>query len=317
MPPSQTQQFLISLTTLDNDYQQEQAVAAEAAARRLGVQIRIIHADNDAIKQSQQLLEAIQSSVGPRPAAIVLEPVGTGLPKVAQAAAAAQIGWVVLNREVDYIPGLRNTTQVPIFAISTDHVEVGRIQGRQMAALLPNGGTVLYIEGPSGNSAAQQRTDGMEMTKPANMNIRKLKGQWTEESACRSVSSWLRLPTSHTAKITLVAGQDDSMALGARKAFEQQTSGVERQQWLSLPFIGCDGLPKTGQVAVKRGLLTATVVIPTNTGLALEMLVNAIRTRIHPAEHTFTVPESYPAMTALGPKQAKRSSFVQDRSLPM
>src|SRR5690349_19787191 len=48
--------------------------------------------------------------------AIVLEPVGTGLPKVAQAAAAAQIGWVVLNREVDYIPGLRNITQVPIFA---------------------------------------------------------------------------------------------------------------------------------------------------------------------------------------------------------
>ena len=312
MPPSQTRQFLISLTTLDNDYQQEQAAAAEAAARRLRIKINIIHADNDATKQSQQLLEAIQSPVGSRPAAIVFEPVGTGLPKVAQAAAAAQIGWVVLNREVDYIAPLRNITRAPIFTISTDHVEVGRIQGRQMAALLPSGGTVLYIEGPSGSSAAQQRSEGMETTKPANAEVRKLKGQWTEESANRAVSSWLRLPTSHTAKITLVAGQDDSMALGARKAFEEQTTGAERERWLSLPFIGCDGLPKTGQVAVSRGLLTATVAIPTNTGLALEMLVNAIRTRIHPAEHTFTVPESHPALAELGSKQAKRSSFVQD-----
>ena len=80
-------QVLISLTTIDNDYQQEQAAAAEAAARLLGVQIRIVHAENDAIKQSQQLLEAIQSAPS-RPSAIVLEPVGTALPKVAQAAAA-------------------------------------------------------------------------------------------------------------------------------------------------------------------------------------------------------------------------------------
>ena len=45
-------QVLISLTTLDNDYQQEQAAAAEAAAPRLGVPIGIVHADNDAIKAS-------------------------------------------------------------------------------------------------------------------------------------------------------------------------------------------------------------------------------------------------------------------------
>jgi hypothetical protein len=36
---------LISLTTLDNDYQQEQAAAAEGAARRLNVNVRIAHVD--------------------------------------------------------------------------------------------------------------------------------------------------------------------------------------------------------------------------------------------------------------------------------
>jgi len=98
------------------------------------------------------------------------------------------------------------------------------------------------------------------------------------------------------------------MALGARKAFEQQTPGAERERWVGLPFIGCDGLPKTGQVAVSRGLLTATVVIPTNTGLALEMLVNATRTGVAPPEHTFTLPESYPSITAL----TKRNSLPKD-----
>ncbi|HJT71103.1 MAG TPA: hypothetical protein VJ731_12950 [Terriglobales bacterium] len=43
---------LISLTTPDSDYQQEQAAAAEGAARRLDVTVRIAHVDNDAIKQA-------------------------------------------------------------------------------------------------------------------------------------------------------------------------------------------------------------------------------------------------------------------------
>jgi ABC-type sugar transport system substrate-binding protein len=36
--------FLVSLTTNDNDYQIEQAAAAEEAARRLGVEVQIIYA---------------------------------------------------------------------------------------------------------------------------------------------------------------------------------------------------------------------------------------------------------------------------------
>ncbi len=74
---------LIALTTNDNDYQLEQAQAAEEAARRLGISIQIIHADNDAINQSQQILKIIQSSTNSRPDAVVFEPVGaTALPHI-------------------------------------------------------------------------------------------------------------------------------------------------------------------------------------------------------------------------------------------
>src|SRR6266853_3197807 len=134
--------FVVSLTNNDNDYQQEQAAAAEKAARRLGLDVKIIHAGNDALTQSQQLLHYVQDSAVARPDAIVFEPAGgTAFPQVARAAAAAGIGWVVLNHEADYVVQLRLAHQVPVFAISSDHEEVGKIQGKQFAALIPQGGS--------------------------------------------------------------------------------------------------------------------------------------------------------------------------------
>src|SRR5438105_14721895 len=118
---------LIALTTNDNDYQLEQAQAAEEAARRLGISIQIIHADNDAINQSQQILKIIQSSTNSRPDAVVFEPVGaTALPQVARAAVTAGIGEVVQNRDVHYLLGLR-PYPLPLFIISSDHEYNGRI----------------------------------------------------------------------------------------------------------------------------------------------------------------------------------------------
>jgi ABC-type sugar transport system substrate-binding protein len=71
--------FVVALTTNDNDYQIEQAVAAENAARKLDVNLQIVFAENDSILQSQQLLKIIQSSSVARPNGIIFEPVG-GLP---------------------------------------------------------------------------------------------------------------------------------------------------------------------------------------------------------------------------------------------
>src|SRR5215467_5446275 len=210
--------FLLSLTNNDNDYQQEQATAAEKAARRLGVEVKIIHANNDALAQSQQLLHYVQGSSAALPDAILFEPAGgTAFPQVARAAAAAGIGWVVLNHDVDYVLELRRTYKVPVFAISSDHVEIGKIQGKQFAALLPNGGSILYIEGPANSSAAKDRTKGMNATKPANIQVKSMRANWTEESSYRTVISWLRLRTSQETRIDLVAAQDDSMTMGARK----------------------------------------------------------------------------------------------------
>ena len=273
--------FIVSLTTDDNDYQIEQAQCAEDAARKLGVELQVIYADNDAITQSTQLLKAIQAEASHRPDAIVFEPVGgTALPQVARAAASAGIGWAILNRDANYAPELRKSSPAPVFVLTSDHLEIGRIQGRQIAALVPHGGAVLCIQGPGENSAAKDRTAGMQETKPANVHPTLLRAQWTEESSQKAVRSWLKLTTS-------------------RKAFEELPDETEKERWLSLPFLGCDGLPKTGQAWVKSGLLAATIFVPPNAGQAIEMFVEAFQRGKQPPERALTVPVSVPPLNEL------------------
>ena len=291
--------FLVSLTNNDNDYQQEQALAAEKAARRLGVDVKIIHANNDPLVQSQQLLQYVQDSSVAKPDAIMFEPAGgTAFPQVARAAAAAGIGWVVLNFDVDYILELRRLYKVPMCAITSDHEEIGKIQGMQFAALLPNGGLVLYIEGPNNSSAAKQRSVGMNRSKPANINVKAIRANWTEESSYKAVTSWLRLQTSQQSRIDLVGAQDDSMAMGARKAFSE-IAEPDRARWLKIPVTGCDGMPKTGQAWVRNGSLAATIYIRPNTDLAIEMLVEAFKTGSMPPDRKVTEPESVPSLAEL------------------
>ena len=290
--------FLLSLTNDDNDYQVEQTSAARHAARKLGVELEIIYANNDGIVQSQQLLASIQSTTTARPDAIIFEPAGsTAHPQVARAAVAAGIGMVVLNHGADYIAELRRLFHVPVFAITSNHEEIGRIQGQQLSALMPAGGIALYVQGPSESSAAKQRYTGLLETKSSGVQLRVVKAHWTEASAYKTVSSWLRLPTSRQAKIEAVCAQDDSMARGARKAFEECSDLTEQLQ--KMPFLGCDGLPKTGQEWVRRKLLTATIFIPPNADLAIEMMVKSIATGALPPECTFTTAKSIPAIEAL------------------
>jgi ribose transport system substrate-binding protein len=263
--------------------------------------VQILYADADSILQSQQILKFVQANPADRPDGVVFEPVGgPALPQVARAAAAAGIGWVILNRDAEYVKQLRQAFKVPVFTVANDNMEVGRIQSKQLAALLPNGGSVLYIQGPSESDASKLRTAGMYETKPENVQLKAMKGNWTEASAFKAVTSWLRLSTSQQAHIDVIAAQNDAMAAGAKKAFQQFSyEGEGRDRWVSLPFLGVDGVSKTGQAWVRSSVLAATVVTPALAGTAIEMLVHALQTGAMPPEATLVAPHSFPELSAL------------------
>ena len=293
---------LVLLIVANNDYQTEQTIAAKHAAHECDIELQVIETEHDAVTQSQEVFKLLYRPPETRPDGILFEPVGTPLANAAKIAASSGIGWVVLNREVDYLGELRRQCTAPLFSVTTDHQRVGHIQGEQIAALLPHGGKVFYIQGPSDNKAAVQRAAAMQAAKPANVEVRVLKGLWTEESAYHAVSSWLKLNVSKEAHFGVVAAQNDAMALGARRAFQELTQGADRDHWLSLPYIGCDGLPNTGQAYVRRGILAATIVIPANAGQAIKTLVHALRAGQQPPECILVASESHPEITKLKPK---------------
>jgi ribose transport system substrate-binding protein len=301
-------QFLLSVLNDSNDFQIEQVESARQAASRLGADLEVVYAQDDGIIQSQQLLNRIQASTESRPQIIIFEPAGsTTLPYVARAAAAAGIGWAVLSRDAEYIQELRVAFRIPAFVVTADHQEIGRIQGRQLAALLPRGGIVLTIEGPRQSKAADLRHEGLLETKPENIQLRVVKAHWTEGSAQKAVCSWLTLSTSRATEIAAVCAQDDSMAMGARKAFEESVHEL-RESWLQIPFLGCDGMPNTGQEWIRRGLLTATVFSPPTAKVAIDLLAPFLQNGTMPPPHTLTQTKSIPDIETLS-NNARAATF--------
>jgi ABC-type sugar transport system substrate-binding protein len=284
----------------DNAYQHEQGVVAKAAGERLGLDVQVLHARDDSITQSQQLLASIQSGSEGRPDALLVEPVtGTGLPRVAEEAIANGIAWVISNSDVDYISKLRKNSRVPVFLVTQGQHEIGRVQGKQMGALLPLGGNVLYVEGPSMSSVAAQRRDGMESAKPGNVQITTLRSKWSEEGAHQSAEAWLRLATSRAEKYGLVAGQTHELALGARKALQSTGNEEQKKRWIEVPIIGI-GVSSHVKRLVDRQVLAAAVVTSVTMELAIKTLVRAIETHAQPQERSVVEVSSYPDLERLG-----------------
>lgn len=293
---------LVSLLTEQNDYQREQAAAAQAAAAKIGARVQIVYAGNDAVHQTQQILTYVQDSAK-RPDAILAEPVGTSMEQIARAAVKAGIGWGIINCDAEYINQLRGQGKVPVFSVVSDHEAIGRIQGQQISALIGDEGTILYIEGPA-RDVARLRTQGMMASKPQGIGVKTLKGDWTQQSGYNAIKSWLALSTSRQMKINLIACQNDDMAMGARHAFEELPDLTERDSWLHLPLTGCDGVPRAGQEWVRQKKLTATVVSPPLMGEALQLLAAALESGSQPPERTLLAPSSLPAVQDLSRVQA-------------
>ena len=297
--------FLVSLRSKDSSYQQQNATAVQQVANRLGVDVQILFSGKDAIEQSEQLLKIIHSSSPAlKPDGILCAPAGTTMAQVARAAVAAGIGWALLSREVEYVEELRRNNQIPVFSVRIDHKEIGRIQGRQMAALIPDGGLALCLVGPSGHPTTEERMGGLMSTKPANIQLKTLTADWTEQGASKAVTRWLPLRTRHDPPVKLVAAQNDLMAIGARQALKE-LSVSERATWMNLPFLGSLCCPDTGPEWIRKGMLTASVINPSTADVALEQMVKAIRTKTQPPERTVLAPAPYPEFGKLAARSGQ------------
>jgi ribose transport system substrate-binding protein len=286
----------------DTTYLRAQAATAKATAQRLGIDLEVLKAEADPVAQGQQLLALIQSS-STRPDALIAEPASAvGLPRVAEAAVAAGIAWVISNAQVDYIAALRSRAKAPVFQVSQDHLEVGRIQGRQIAAILPKGGSVLYLRGPAMSWWAIKRAEGLEKTKPKSVEVKALKVVGSgAENAYNAVSSWLSLSKPRPESIQLVVSQNLDFIVEAKRVFEKSSSQPDRAKWLAVPRVAV-GVSDRSRPLVDEGTLHATVVTSLTMEKAVSMLVQAVKTGSQPPEQTFVEAYSYPSVEELTQK---------------
>jgi ribose transport system substrate-binding protein len=296
------------LLSEDQEFQRMQAADAERAATAAGLDLELYYAKNNTMVQVEQLYRLTHAREGARPVAIVIASVdGEGLPRVARDAAKAGIGWIVLNREVGYIESLRaEYPALPFATVTTDQLAIGRIQGRQFRQLLPGGGGMLYIQGPSDTSAARQRLQGMQdEIAGTRINAQVLTGDWSEKSGGDALQFWMRFSTSREFDVRLIAAQNDAMAIGARTA-----AGALRADWTHLPFTGCDGLPDGGRGLVDAGQLAATVIVRSNAGPAVDLVV-AHRNGKPIAPRVVLPPRPYPdVLSAAGRVVARAASAM-------
>ncbi|MDE3169096.1 MAG: substrate-binding domain-containing protein [Acidobacteriota bacterium] len=296
----------------DTMYLRAQVDAAKAAADRAGAKLEVLDAQMDAVTQGQQLLRLVQTRPEARPDAILVEPVGaSGLPRVAEAAVAAGIAWVVSNGKVDYVGLLRKSAKVPVFVVSQDHVEVGRIQGRQIGALLPDGGSVLYLRGPAMSWWATKRFEGLESALPKNVEVKSLKVQGlTDKDADKAVSSWLALSRARPEGTQLIMAQNADCIVGVMKALETNASPSDRIKWLAVPRAGL-GTSTRVRPLVAQGVLTAAVVTSLTLDKAIEMLSRAMTEGKQPQEQTFVEAHSHPNLDELAKKSRQKAYPLQ------
>lgn len=288
---------VVSLLSAAQEFQAMQAADARAAGERTGLDVEVVFCENNAIQQIQQLYSFIHAPEDRRPMALVVETVTSeGMERVARNALKAGIAWVGQQWRTEYLATLRaQHPKVLVVSVAVDEDEIGTIQARQVRALLPQGGGLLVVQGPSDSTTAVRRHDGLVSgLRTSGVEIRTaLRGDWTVRSAEAAVTSWLRLKSTEGLRIDAVVSQNDSMASGARAAIR-----ASRSDWSALPFTGCDGLPEGGRRMVASGELTATLIKPTTTGPAVELIARTLRGQAAPPEVVLHA-ESHPPLETL------------------
>ena len=285
--------LVVSLTSQDQEYQALQGEDAREAGRRLGVEVEVLFAEDNPVRQIQQLFQHVHAPEGERPTALLVHTrVPDGLERVARNAARAGLGWLLLNRTAPYLERLRGEHPgLSIGSVTTDHAEIGHIHARQLAGLCPDRSPVLYVQGPADAPSARLRLQGLEQALLGRgFELKVVNAEWTAASAEKAVAAWLRLRTSDLFQPSAVVCQNDLMARGARTALEKG-----RPEWSGLPFLGCDGLPGSGRRDVDEGRLAGTVVIPSCAGPAVELAVKWSRGGGVPPLDTVLPPSAYPA----------------------
>ena len=189
--------------------------------------------------------------------------------------------------------------------ISADNYEMGRVMGEYIASQLHGKGRVMEIMGLEGSSPAIERHNGFADALKAHPDIQvvaTLQGDWTEASAVKAVKAY----QGDLTDIDFVFGQNDRMAMGARKALAIHHSPAKRPH---PRFCGIDGLPgeNGGIRLVRDSILDASYIYPTHGDKIIQLAVEILEGKPYQKETRL--------MSALVTRDNARVLLMQDEEM--
>ncbi|WP_405872567.1 substrate-binding domain-containing protein [Streptomyces sp. NBC_00005] len=249
----------LSLSTLNNPFFVQIRAGAQAEAKKLGVDLTVTDAQNDASQQANQLQNFTSSNLG----AIIVNPVDSdAASNSVKAADKAKIPVIAVDRGV-------NKATVDTL-VASDNVAGGELSARTIGEKLGGKGKIVILQGQAGTSAARERAEGFAKGLKAYPGIKVVAQQPADFDRTKGLDVMSNLLQAHPDVQGVIAANDE-MALGAIKALGSKAGK-------SVQVIGFDGTPD-GLTAVKKGTLYASVAQqPTQLGrIAVDNALKALQ----------------------------------------
>ncbi|MFF4903482.1 substrate-binding domain-containing protein [Streptomyces sp. NPDC001260] len=229
----------LSLSTLNNPFFVQIRSGAQAEAKKLGVDLTVTDAQNDASQQANQLQNFTSSSLG----AIIVNPVDSdAASNSVKAADKAKIPVIAVDRGV-------NKANVDAL-VASDNVKGGELAARTIGEKLGGKGKIVILQGQAGTSAARERAAGFAAGLKAYPGIQVVAQQPADFDRTKGLDVMSNLLQAHPDVQGVIAANDE-MALGAIKALGSKAGK-------SVQVVGFDGTPD-GLKAVEGGTLYASV----------------------------------------------------------
>ena len=228
----------MTLYSLKNEFTVRLSNAAKKKAEELGVELKIYDGNYDPNTQISQVETMISDGVD----AIILNPQDAKACAVAvDKAAAANIPVIGVNTRVD--------SDKLVSYVGSKDVYAGELEMQAIADKLGGKGNIVILDGPLGQSAQLERSEGINNILAKYPDIKVLAektANWSRSEAMTVMENWLQAFD----KIDAVVGENDEMALGARQAIEAKG--------LDIPTIGVDGITDALNT-VEKGTLIASI----------------------------------------------------------
>lgn len=249
----------LSLSTLNNPFFVEVRDGAKAEAKKLGVQLDILDAQNDSATQANQLATAASNNSK----AVIVNAVDS------DAAGPAVTALNKSNIPVIAVDRTVNNAKLTSF-VASDNVAGGEQAAELLAKSINEKGSILVLQGVAGTSASRDRGQGFTEGLKKFPGITVVAKQTANFDRATALNVATNLLQAHPDVVGIFA-ENDEMALGAIQALGDRAGK-------DVKVVAFDGTDD-GLKAIKAGTLVGTIAQqPRNLGkLAVEQAVKAIK----------------------------------------